>query len=235
MTNLENRNEFLTLSFSCGKRRKSFVGESSQCKPACYDCRRSSVMISDFASGAVAGLAVAMPIGAVGAYLVALGARERIAVATAAALGVASVDGEYAVIAVLGGAGLAIVLGEWSGWLNWVAATVLVVVAIRAMWLAIRRCRGRDDPVGRPRELAPGRAYLSLLALTAVNPATLITFAAVAVGRSSSESGTTLLSAAVFAIGAFTASALWQLLLTGGGNLLGRLFTGRRGQACCAK
>jgi arginine exporter protein ArgO len=194
-------------------------------------------MISDFASGAVAGLAVAMPIGAVGAYLVALGARERIAVATAAALGVASVDGGYAVIAVIGGAGLGIVLSEVSGWLNWVAATVLVVVAIRAMWLAILRFRGKGNAVGQPRQLTPARAYVSLLALTALNPATLITFAAVAIGRSASG-GSTLPSVALFAIGAFAASAIWQLLLTGGGNLLGRLFTDRRGQlavsACSA-
>jgi arginine exporter protein ArgO len=77
-----------------------------------------------------------------------------------------------------------------------------------------------------------------LLALTAVNPATLITFAAVAVGRSASGGGSTPLSVTLFAVGAFAASALWQLLLTGGGNLLGRLFTGRRGQlavsACSA-
>jgi arginine exporter protein ArgO len=194
-------------------------------------------MISDFASGAVAGLAVAMPIGAIAAYLVALGARERIAVATAAALGVASVDGGYALIAVLGGTGLQIVLREVSG-LESIAALVLAAVAIRTMWLAIRRYRGNTSAVDQSRELTPVRAYLSLLALTAVNPATLITFAAIAIGRSSSQGGSTLLSVALFAIGAFAASAVWQLLLTGGGNLLGRLFTGRRGRlavsACSA-
>ncbi|HJV13856.1 MAG TPA: LysE family transporter [Propionibacteriaceae bacterium] len=195
-------------------------------------------MISDFASGALAGLAVAMPIGAIGAYLVALGARERIAVATAAALGVASVDGGYAIIAVLGGVGLQTALRETAGWLDWVAATALVAVAVRTIWLAVRRYRGSSGGIRQPRGLTPARAYLSLLALTAVNPATLITFAAVAVGRSASGGGSTPLSVTLFAVGAFAASALWQLLLTGGGNLLGRLFTGRRGQlavsACSA-
>jgi arginine exporter protein ArgO len=195
-------------------------------------------MISDFIAGTVAGLAVAMPIGAVGTYLVGLGARERITVAAAAAFGVASVDGGYAVIAVLGGAGLQVVLSEVSGWLEWIAASVLVVVSVRTMLLAVRRYQGNGDTVGRQRDLTPARAYLSLVALTAVNPATLITFAAVAVGRSTSEGGSTLPVVAWFAIGAFTASAIWQLLLTGGGNLLGRLFTGRRGQlgvsACSA-
>jgi len=195
-------------------------------------------MIGDFASGALAGLVVAMPIGAVGTYLVALGARERIAVATAAALGVASVDGGYAVVAVLGGTGLQVVLREASDWLEWVAAIVLVAVAIRTIRLAVRRYRTTSEAVGRPRELTPERAYVSLLALTAVNPATLITFAAVAVGRSPSEASSTLFAVALFAIGAFAASAVWQLLLTGGGNLLGRIFSTRRGQlaisACSA-
>lgn len=195
-------------------------------------------MIGDFGSGVVAGLAVAMPLGAVGTYLVGLGVRERIAVATAAALGVASVDGGYAVIAVLGGTGLQGVLSEVSDWLKWIAVSVLVVVAIRTLLLAVRRYRGHRDAVDRPRDLTPVRAYGSLAALTAVNPATLITFAAVAVGRSSTGVTSTPPAVALFAIGAFAASAVWQLLLTGGGNLLGRIFTGRRGQlgisACSA-
>ena len=195
-------------------------------------------MIGDFGSGVVAGLAVAMPLGAVGTYLVGLGARERIVVATAAALGVASVDGGYAVIAVLGGTGLQGVLSEVSDWLKWIAVSVLVVVAIRTLLLAVRRYRGDRDAVDRPRDLTPVRAYGSLAALTAVNPATLITFAAVAVGRSSTGVTSTPPAVALFAIGAFAASAVWQLLLTGGGNLLGRIFTGRRGQlgisACSA-
>jgi hypothetical protein len=65
LTNLENRNEFLTLSLSCGS-GNHFVRESGS--------ESLTFMISDFASGAVAGLAVAMPIGAVGALL--LSARE---------------------------------------------------------------------------------------------------------------------------------------------------------------
>ena len=36
-----------------------------------------TIVISDLVSGAVAGLAVAMPIGAIGTYLIGLAARER--------------------------------------------------------------------------------------------------------------------------------------------------------------
>ncbi len=42
------------------------------------------------------------------------------------------------------------------------------------------------------------------------------------------------LGQAVFTLAAFAASASWQLLLAGGGALLGRALTGRRGQLCTA-
>ena len=190
----------------------------------------SKIMISDFASGILAGLAVAMPIGAVGSYLVGLGARERISVATAAALGVASVDGGYAVVAAVGGAGLQALVSEASDWLEWVATVVLAAVAVRTLLVALRRYRSIGGSVGRPGMLSPARAYLSLVALTALNPATLITFAAVVIGRSQSEGDAAWPAVVLFAVGAFLASGAWQLLLTGSGNLLGRVLSGRRGQ-----
>jgi arginine exporter protein ArgO len=190
----------------------------------------SKIMISDFASGILAGLAVAMPIGAVGSYLVGLGARERISVAAAAALGVASVDGGYAVVAAIGGAGLQALANEASDWLEWVATVVLAAVAIRTLLVALRRYRSIGGSVGRPGMLSPARAYLSLVALTALNPATLITFAAVVIGRSQSRGNAAWPAVVLFAVGAFVASAAWQLMLTGSGYLLGRVLSSRRGQ-----
>jgi arginine exporter protein ArgO len=187
-------------------------------------------MISYLFSGAVAGLAVAMPIGAVGSYLVGLAARERTAIAVAAALGIASVDGGYAIVAAAGGAGLQAMLSEISGWLTYAAPITLVVVAVHTMRTAFRRYRGDLQTRAQLSELTPSRAYLSLVALTAINPATVVTFAAVVVGRSSSEGGASWLAVALFALGAFGASASWQLLLAGGGSVLGRLLRTRRGQ-----
>jgi arginine exporter protein ArgO len=187
-------------------------------------------MISYLFSGAVAGLAVAMPIGAVGSYLVGLAARERTVIAVAAALGIASVDGGYAIVAAAGGASLQTMLSEISGWLTYAAAITLVVVAVHTMRTAFRRFRGDIQTRAQLSKLTPARAYLSLVALTAINPATVVTFAAVVLGRSSSEGGASWLAVALFALGAFGASASWQLLLAGGGSLLGRLLRTRRGQ-----
>ena len=187
-------------------------------------------MISYFLSGAVAGLAVAMPIGAVGSYLVGLAARERTATALAAALGIASVDGAYAILAAAGGTGLQAMLSGVSGWLTYAAAITLVAVAVHTMRTAFRRYRGDIQARAQPSRLTPARAYLSLVALTAINPATVITFAAVVLGRSSTEGGPSWLAVALFALGAFGASAVWQVLLAGGGSLLGRLLRTSRGQ-----
>ena len=199
-------------------------------RPGTRSCLLVPAVISDFASGAVAGLAVAMPIGAVGTYLIGLAARERTLTAAAAALGIASVDGAYAIVAALGGAGLQALLREVTSWLVWIAAITLVIVATHTLLMAINRYRGHIGTFAEPRKLTPVRAYLNLFALTAVNPATVVTFAAVVVGRSVSEGGTSWLAVALFALGAFLASAIWQLLLAGGGSLLGRLLHGRRGQ-----
>ncbi len=188
-------------------------------------------MISDLVAGVLAGLAVAMPIGAIGTYLVGLAARERFAVAAGAALGVASVDGGYAVVASVGGAGLQAVVQRIAGALTIAAAIVLLLVATRTLQLALRRYRRADaDGISGPGRLTPLRAYGTLIAMTAVNPATVVTFAAVVLGRSAGDGSFDWATVVLFAVGAFAASATWQLVLVSGGSLLGRLLSGRRGQ-----
>jgi arginine exporter protein ArgO len=97
--------------------------------------------------------------------------------------------------------------------------------------LAVRLYRRADaDGISGPSRLTPLRAYVTLIAMTAVNPATVITFAAVVLGRGAGDGTFDWATVVLFAIGAFGASATWQLVLVSGGSLLGRLLTGRRGQ-----
>jgi threonine/homoserine/homoserine lactone efflux protein len=192
-------------------------------------------MLGELLAGAVAGLAVAMPVGAIGAYLLGLAARERFAVAAAAALGVASVDGAYALVAAVGGAGLRAALQQASTVLGWLAAAVLVVLAVRTLQQALLRYRTATPAVAQAgRAASVGRAYLGLVGLTAVNPATVITFSAVVLGRPAGAAALTGPTVLLFAVGAFVTSAAWQLLLVGGGSVLGRLLAGRRGQLAIA-
>ncbi len=186
-------------------------------------------MTGDLLAGAVAGLAVAMPVGAVGAYLVGLAARERFPTAAAAALGVATIDGAYAIVAAAVGVGLQPLLSRLAGPLSVAAALVLVAVALRTVQTALRRYRAGGGSARTGPLLSARRAYLTLLAMTAVNPATVITFVAVVLGRGATD-GLSWASVVLFSLGAFVASSAWQLLLAGGGTLLGRLLRGRRGQ-----
>ena len=74
--------------------------------------------------------------------------------------------------------------------------------------------------------MRPATAYLLFLGVTAVNPTTVVYFAAVVLGNQDLTSGPA--QAAVFVAAAFAASASWQLVLAGGGAALGRIATGHR-------
>ncbi len=80
---------------------------------------------------------------------------------------------------------------------------------------------------------SPARAYLGLLGITLLNPTTVIYFAALVLGTRATDAAP-LPEQGLFVLAAFAASASWQLLLAGGGALLGRALTGRRGRLVTA-
>lgn len=182
-------------------------------------------MLDVAVSGLVTGWAIAIPIGAVGAFLVALTARTSLRVGAAAALGIASVDGAYAACAVLGGAALAGVLAPAADELRVASAGVLLVVAALTLLHALHR---RARPAREVRPMRPWQAYVAFVGITAVNPTTVVYFAAVVLGNRGLVS--TAAEGVVFVTAALVASAVWQLLLAGGGAALGRFATGPRGQ-----
>lgn len=186
-------------------------------------------------AGLLAGYGVAVPVGAIAVLIMGLGARTSFRVGAAAALGVATADGLYAAAAVLGGTALARVIAPAATPLRWVAIGVLVALAARTAVMAVRHHR---DPAAVRSDAGlatPGRAYLGLLGLTLLNPATVVYFAALVLGRQAAA-GSQLGHAAeaVFVLAAFVASASWQLLLAGGGSLVGRVLTGPRGRLATA-
>ncbi|MCX5398920.1 LysE family transporter [Streptomyces sp. NBC_00102] len=192
-------------------------------------------MSAALVAGLLAGYGIAVPVGAVAAYLVALTARTSPRVGSGAALGVATADGLYALVATAGGSALAPLLAPVTQPLRWASAAVLAALACRGAVAAVRDHRARQDPVGGPgrRPVGPLRAYLALLGITLLNPVTVVYFTAlVLAGRGAAEPGAG--EQAVFVLAAFAASATWQLLLVGGGALLGRVLTGPRGRLCTA-
>jgi len=207
-------------------------------------------MSGAFLAGVIAGYGVAVPVGAIAVLIAGLTARTSLRVGAAAGLGAATADGVYALIAVLGGAALAAAIAPVATPLRWVAAVVLVLLAAHTARSAVRtkpskvgagaaRPPGADGPHPAPDDAArdapavattttAGRAYLGVLGLTLLNPATIVYFAALVLGRGGTGGG------GWFVVGAFLASASWQLLIAGGGALVGRLLTGERGRRITA-
>lgn len=188
-------------------------------------------MSDAFLAGLVAGYGIAVPVGAIAVLVIGLAARTSLAVGAAAAMGVATADGLYAAVAVLGGAALAGVIAPIAVPLRWVAAIVLLALAVHTAVSAIRNHRG---PAREHQGLGtPWRAYFGVLALTLLNPMTIVYFGALVLGR---QAGDALgpVESLVFVIAAFLASTSWQLLVATGGSLVGRLLSGRRGRLITA-
>jgi arginine exporter protein ArgO len=204
-------------------------------------------------AGLAAGYGIAVPIGAVGTYLVSVSARSGVRRGASGALGVASADALYATVAVLGGAALASVIEPLARPLELVSVVVLLAIAVG---LAVRTVRERtsgrraaavaqgldpddvDVPVVR-NGVSPGgatvtraddvRVYLTFLGMTVLNPMTVVYFAALVLGGQGELFRSTG-DRVAFVAAAAVASASWQLLLATGGAVLGRMATGVRGR-----
>ncbi|WP_073952064.1 LysE family transporter [Streptomyces kebangsaanensis] len=191
-------------------------------------------MTAALVAGLLAGYGIAVPVGAVGTYLVTLTARTSLRAGSCAALGVATADGLYALLAALGGSALAGLLRPALGPLRWASALVPAALAVGGAVAALRQYRGhRPATRAAPPAPSPARAYLALLGITLLNPTTLIYFAALVLGSRAAHAVPPV-EQAVFVLAAFAASASRQLLLAGGGALLGRALTGHRGRLVTA-
>lgn len=173
-------------------------------------------------SGLIAGFGVAIPIGAIAPLLMSLTARTSLKVGAAAALGVAAADGIYALVAVLGGASLARFIEPIALPLRIVAVLILLFIAVRIAISAFKPpAAGRSETFG-----TPARAFTGLLGLTLLNPTTILYFGALVLGWQAVGTAT----GAPWVVGVLVASASWQLLLAGGGALIGRTLNTPRGR-----
>ncbi|MFD1505688.1 lysine transporter LysE [Georgenia yuyongxinii] len=210
-------------------------------------------MSAALSGGVAAGYAIAIPVGAIAAYLITLGAQHGWRTATGGALGAAVVDGLYAAVAVFLGGLVAPAIAAVAEPLRWSSAAVLLVLAawlVRPAFVAAPARPGTTDagpparspadspaavtPAGTPPArpatvVSPARAFAVVLGLTLVNPTTVVYFAALVTGsvvRPSAGPAERL----TFVLGAFLASASWQLLLAGAGSTAGRFLAGPAGR-----
>ncbi len=191
------------------------------------------VVTGALVAGLLAGYGIAMPVGPVGTYLVALTARTSLRVGACAALGVASADGFYATVAAVAGSALAPMLEPIVVPLRWISVVALVGLAVSGAVKAVRRYRAhRLTGISQEPPVGAMKAYLGMLGMTLLSPMTVVYFAALVLGSGSGS--TNVAESTVFVVAAFVGSASWQLLLAGGGALLGRALTGHIGRLMTA-
>lgn len=174
---------------------------------------------SALAAGLIAGLAIAAQVGAVSLLLVDTALASGPRVAAAAGLGVATADFGFAVLAALGGGAAGAALAGHESGIRIVAGATLAAIALHGLlrWPA----GAAAGAVTGPRS---ARAqYSRFLAITAVNPLTIASFAAVAASLSLHG----LAPYAAFVAGVGAASAGWHLFLTLSAAHVGRWITPR--------
>jgi len=130
-------------------------------------------------------------------------------------LGVATADGFYAAVASLGVAAVATAIASGRRPLAVIGGAVLIVLGARI--LLERRQELKDAPATTGTSLA--WAYLSTLGLTITNPATIISFAALATTLGLVATGG-LLRPAVLVAGVVVGSAAWWCVLALGASLV---------------
>ncbi|MFC6880699.1 LysE family transporter [Actinomadura yumaensis] len=188
-------------------------------------------MTESILSGLAAGYALALPIGAIAALMVSLAAHTSLRVGIAAALGIATADGLYALTAVLGGAAAAHLVEPITQPLKWLAALVLSTLAVR---IAITTFRRRQEssaqaPIHPAVLTRSAGAYAGFLGMTLLNPYTIIYFTSLVLSRDDTANVTAATQCGYIAA-IFTASASWFVLLAVSGAMLGRFITGHRGR-----
>jgi threonine/homoserine/homoserine lactone efflux protein len=169
-------------------------------------------------AGLVAGLAIAMQVGAVSLLLIEASVARGPRVGLAAGMGVATADLAYATIAALAGGAVGAALSSHEGEIKLVAAVVLSVIAVHGL---LRSASGALDAA--PEAGTPAGHYTRFLAITMANPLTIASFAAVAAALS--LDGPT--AAVAFAAGVGAASAGWHMGLTLAAGHAGRWITPR--------
>jgi threonine/homoserine/homoserine lactone efflux protein len=133
----------------------------------------------------------------------------------ASGLGVATADGFYAALAVFGIAAITSVLAGGTKWLALVGGAALIGIGLRALMETPREVEAAPQTTGR----GLAWAYASTLGLTITNPATIISFAALAAALGTGLRGGFAPPTLVVA-GVVLGSATWWCVLAALGAFL---------------
>jgi threonine/homoserine/homoserine lactone efflux protein len=167
-------------------------------------------------AGLAAGFAIAMPVGAIAVLILREGMVRGVRFGLAAGAGCATVDLVYCALAVALGATIADAIEAWLPALALVSGLVIIGIGVFQLVAAVRAHAESTEEVVVGSKLA---VYGRFVALTALNPATIVYFLAL-----SAVVTTVTTSAAgpiVFVLATGLASLTWQSGLAVVGGLVG--------------
>ena len=179
-------------------------------------------MFSLLSRGFLLGLAVAASPGPIFFLCVRRILTQGRSIGLASGLGVATADGFYAAIATFGIAALTTAFVAGRRPLAVIGGAILILLGVRILLERRQAAAPASVPTGR----GLAWAYASTLGLTMTNPATVISFAALAATLGLGTGGSLLRPAAVVA-GVFLGSAAWWAVLVAAASVLRARLTPR--------
>jgi putative LysE/RhtB family amino acid efflux pump len=162
-----------------------------------------------FFRGAAIGLAIAAPVGPIGVLCIRRTIAGGMRLGFAAGLGAASADALYAGVATFALALATAYVARITQPLHMIGGAFLI-------WLGLTTALRVPPEAGAapPPPRAYAAAFLSTFGLTVVNPATIVSFAAVLAGAAFGAQPPAGLGAVRLVAGVFAGSALWWLVLS---------------------
>jgi threonine/homoserine/homoserine lactone efflux protein len=173
-----------------------------------------------FLQGMIVGLTIAIPVGPISLVCIHRTVANGRLHGIFSGLGVATSDSFYAAVAFLGLTAVSgLIISNQTGF-RLMAGFVLVLAGIQVFRSVPATIRDSAEPGSYLKD------YLSLLAITAANPLTIIFFVTILPGFGVGAQGASLIAAVPFVAGVFLGSAAWWIVLCGSlGSLRTRLST----------
>jgi threonine/homoserine/homoserine lactone efflux protein len=174
-----------------------------------------------FLEGLIAGYGIAIPVGAVAILILSSSMRCGFKVGFMAGAGAASADLAYATLASLAGAILSTLLAPIAGILRIASGLFLIGLGIYGL---IKGQVASHQSKKISGECDPWRTYVQFLAITMINPMTVVYFTAFIISRELSATPFSMTTHFLFIFGVGLASLSWQTILVLLGSIAGAQF-----------
>lgn len=171
-----------------------------------------------FTIGFMAGLALAIPVGPMAIMLINTTISRGLRHGVVGALGMATVDGTYALAVFVIGGIIAAALTSLKLVFGLVGAAILLVLGIQTAYKNLKLLRAKDSLTAKAMESGSvAKTFGTFVAATVVNAPTALYFLAIAPNVANMGYSLTATNVAVFVISVFAGSLIWQeaLVFTG--------------------